>query len=182
VQRPHIPPQPSSPQVLPAHWRAQHWDVLARQVPPPHDPHDPPQPSSPQALPVHCGMQGQRFAVQAPPPGHIPHDPPQPSSPHCFPLHVGAQTSQRAPLKPNAHWQTPLAQTPCAPQSMPSQLGVSELDPQAARRQAKREARIQRMAVHHGRHRIISRGQPRSDGVQPTPTGYYTLPKRTCAA
>jgi hypothetical protein len=90
-----VPPQPSSPQLLPSHDGVQ----LVAQTPeaqtraPVHEPQDPPQPSSPQALPtqlgVHAGGPHVPTAVQRSGEGQVPQVPPQPSSPQALPLQDG---------------------------------------------------------------------------------------------
>jgi hypothetical protein len=93
AQLPQEPPQPSLPQVLPAHCGVQMHCPLALQLPEKHVPQLPPHPSGPQVFPAHCGAQAHcPLTLQERPAPQLPQLPPQPSEPQLLPLHCGTHT------------------------------------------------------------------------------------------
>lgn len=85
-QVPQEPPQPSSPQALPAQLGVQH--ALALHT----------CPEAQQALPQVVWVQAQLPLVQLWFAPQVPQEPPQPSSPQVLPLQLGEQGPQPVPL------------------------------------------------------------------------------------
>lgn len=135
---PQTPPQPSGPHARPAHWRVQHWPVMALHVPlAPQSPHDPPQPSGPQTRPEQTGAHASGPATQAPPLhicplAHEPHCPPQPSSPHARPAHwrVHVTSGGGAPGQPmHGPKRAPSSVQVCTPVTVLPTHGHEEVAP-----------------------------------------------------
>lgn len=127
---PHVPPQPSGPQLFPPQLGVQ----LALHCPlthacPGHFPQLPPQPSSPQTFPAQAGVQLFAHFPEA----HccegaqLPHELPQPSSPQTLPVQSGVQVAVHfvpfalqnwSPQQMLQNWPQP-----SGPQTLPAQSG-----------------------------------------------------------
>ncbi len=127
---PHVPPQPSGPQLLAMQLGVQ----LALHCPltqacPGQVPHEPPQPSSPQTLPLQSGVQ----AVTHLPAAHcceelqVPHGLPQPSSPQALPAQEPLQVAVHCVPSGLQNWSPQqMLQNwpqPSGPHTLPAQSG-----------------------------------------------------------